>query len=191
MVDFWGLEPQTRTREYLFSRWECVVCITEYWLFFFRGERSENGSSGLLGIVLCCTHFDFQFHSVTSKVYLSLFSRIYESCLYVCVCVWICPAAKDFLRLWGSKVRCPTSAMHSLHAFFLLPLLQALATAIFFVFLWLVVCVGLGGVMVYFIQARIFCDQRDTNSSSSSGGFPYVDTGTASSALGRMFWKYS
>lgn len=54
-----------------------------------------------------------------------------------------------------------------------------------YVLLWVLVAIGLGGVMAYFIQAEIFCDQRVSSNELTAGMataiacFYYVDRGEA------------
>lgn len=52
-----------------------------------------------------------------------------------------------------------------------------------YILLWILVAIGLGGVMAYYIQAEIFCAQRNGDSELTTGMvttiacFYYVDTG--------------
>ena len=60
---------------------------------------------------------------------------------------------------------------------------------LFSIFLWILLAIGFGGIMVYYVQAEIYCGQMVTSTDASSvqeainstvaaaDCFPYVDTG--------------
>jgi D-alanyl-lipoteichoic acid acyltransferase DltB (MBOAT superfamily) len=60
---------------------------------------------------------------------------------------------------------------------------------LFSIFLWIVMAIGFGGIMVYYVQAEIYCGQMISSTDALSAQeainstaalvdcFPYVDTG--------------
>lgn len=53
---------------------------------------------------------------------------------------------------------------------------------LFFIFLWVLMAIGFGGIMVYYAQAEIYCSQLTTLEQTAANAteidcFPYVDAG--------------
>ena len=53
-----------------------------------------------------------------------------------------------------------------------------------YILLWVLLAVGLGGILSYYVQAEIFCAQRETEltpglvaGAAAAACFSYVDTG--------------
>ena len=67
--------------------------------------------------------------------------------------------------------------------------MQVMVAILFSIFLWILLAIGFGGIMVYYVQAVIYCGQMVTSTDASSvqeainstvavaDCFPYVDTG--------------
>lgn len=63
-----------------------------------------------------------------------------------------------------------------------------MVSILFFIFLWILMAIGFGGIMVYYVQAELYCGQMTATDASSvqvavnstaaiADCFPYVDTG--------------
>ena len=67
--------------------------------------------------------------------------------------------------------------------------MQIMVSILFAIFLWILLAIGFGGIMVYYVQAEIYCGQMVTSTDASAvqeainstaavaDCFPYVDTG--------------